>query len=252
MNNFFSHEVGWTIYQRYGWFHFLQIFITLIIILIIYFSREKLKNNKLNNKFIRVFMASFLLYNMLIYYFSQIITGYWSLERGLPLHLCFIANFLFIYVLYTNNKRNWFKWVYFLTFAGPLPYIIFPDIAVNGVSKLFGPDRFLFYQAFFSHFFLIVCSCYCIFVYGWKINRKDIHNAFFISNLIFLIVFLFNLIFGTNYIMTKSLPNYIFDIIPFLKYINYPILILEIAGTLSMFIAYIPPMLINGKKIRNI
>ena len=56
------------------------------------------------------------------------------------------------------------------------------------------------------------------------------------------------MIFGTNYIMQNSLPEFIMNLYPFLYYFNYPIILLEAVGLSVMFVAYIPIYLKNKEK----
>lgn len=235
--NFFSKVPGIFHFKNYGFIHLISIIITLIIITIIYIFRNKIKQWKYHDNFIRYLMAIILLLNMIIYYGSEIIMGTYTYKAHLPLHFCFISGFLFMYILFTN-KKNWFGVIYYFSFIGPLPAIIFPDLSV-------GPDRFMFWQWYISHLFFIISSLYCLFVLEWKIEFKDIFKSMVYANIIFILVYIFNLIFDTNYIMTDALPNYILDIFPFVKVFNYPVLWLELAGFISLFIAYIPNLLLN-------
>lgn len=176
-------------------------------------------------------MASILFLNMAVYYISEILMGTYTYTRHLPLHFCYVGGFTFMYILVTN-KKDLFKIIYFFSFAGPLPAIIFPDLIV-------GPDRFMFWQWYISHLFFVMCSLYCIFVLKWEVTIKDMFKSILYANIVFGSVFIFNLIFKTNYIMTEKLPDYIIGLFPFIKYFNFPILWLEIAGFLSVVVAYL-------------
>ena len=237
---FFSKLPGIFVFENYALIHLLSIILSLIIIILIYIARNEIKKWKYHDKFMRYLMASIMLLNMLIYYISEIIMETYSYKYHLPLHFCFISGFLFMYILYTNKKK-WFKIIYFFSFAGPLPAIIFPDLIV-------GPDRFMFWQWYISHLFFIICSMYCLFVLDWKVEKKDMFLSMIYANIIFIIVFIFNIFFKTNYIMTDKLPDFIIEMFPFIKDFNYPIFWLEIAGFLSVLIAYLPTLLLKEKK----
>lgn len=239
---FFSKEPGIFYFENYGIIHILSILITLGLIILTYNYRNKIKILKYHDKPIRWILAIILFLNMIIYYGSEILMGTYTYMEHLPLHFCFISGFLFMYILIVNNKK-WFKFIYFFSFAGPLPAIIFPDLIV-------GPDRFMFWQWYISHLFFIFSSLYCLFVLEWKIEKKDMYKSMIYANIIFISVFIFNLIFKTNYIMTDKLPDFIIEMFPFTKIIDIPILWLEIAGFLSILMAYIPVILINNNNLK--
>ena len=253
MSGFFSHTVGIGIYERYGWFHFLLLFITFFTCYLIYKNRAKIRNWKYYDKFMRILFSSLFIGNLLVNNLIQIITNTWSYKIHLPLHICYIANLFLCYTLLTNNKKNSYKLTYFLSLVGPLTYLFFPDMATaDGKSMLCGPDRSVFYLAFFSHNVLIIANFYCLFVYNWTIKKKNIFSTFVKINIIFGLVFIFNIIFKTNYIMTDGFPNFVYELIPILKHIN-TILILEFVGILVLTIAYLITLVTikNDKFIKN-
>ena len=134
-----------------------------------------------------------------------------------------------IYLLTT--KRKLYKVVYFLTFIGPLPAVIFPDL----VSSF---DAFIFYQYFISHHLLMIFSYFILYMDDFTIKIKDVFITFGWANFIFITMMIVNEIFGTNYIMSKELPPHIYELFPIFKEIN-PVPILEITGFLVVMIIYI-------------
>lgn len=232
IKEFFSTERGSVPFFHFKLFGFWHILLLLFLIgglLFIYYRKDQLKKWNRNEKKSRIAMASILLSNMLIYYGSKIIEGTWNFKVHLPLHFCFISGFLFMFALYTNNKKL-FRTTYFFSFAGPLPAILLPDLTC-------GMDRFIFWQFFISHHIFLLFSVYTYYVLDWKIEKGDAKRAFFHANIIFALVFLFNQIFKTNYIMTENLPAHVIKLMPFLKNIDFPIVWLELAGTLAFLFA---------------
>lgn len=170
--------------------------------------------------------------NMTIYYVSLIYYGEYTYKEHLPLHFCFIAGYLFMYTVLTKNEKL-YKLVYFFAFMGPLPAMIWPDLKSSF-------DAFIFYQFILSHHLFLILNFYIFYSYEHDFSKKDILKALIVSNIYFGLIYIFNLIFGTNYIMQKSLPEHILRIYPWIYTINYPIILLEITGTLVCFIAYVP------------
>ncbi len=225
----------------FGFEHFCLIGATVIIALCIFYFKDKLY--KISEKTKRIFcrcVAVFMFLNMMIFYSVFIARGEYDWHLHLPLHLCFLTNFAFMYTLITQNKKL-FRIVYFFTWIGPLPSMIFPNTEMRF-------DRFQTWNFAISHHFMFLMGLFCLCAMGWKVAASDGIRAFLIGNIIFCAVFIFNMICGTNYIMTGNLPGHIVELMPFLKYINFPIFWLEICGAIGIAASCIPLKILSGKK----
>ncbi len=240
MQEFFTLEPGIFHFSVLNWIHILITLILIIGILLIYFNKEKLRNIKNLDKIFRYTTAGLMFLNMKVYYIAALLDGTYTYKEHLPLHFCFMSGYFFMYILITNNKKM-FKYAYFFSFIGPLPAILLPDI-------ICGFDRFIFYQFFISHHIYLLASLYCLFVLKWTVTKIDVIKSFVIANIYFVLVLIFNIIFETNYIMTTELPPHIPELFPFVKYFNYPIVWLYLAGIVAIIIACIPIKLMNKEK----
>jgi len=234
MRDFFT-NIGGTPFILFGPIHIFITIITIIGALLIFIHRDKLKSIKCKEN-IRYILAAVLFINMTVYYISLVILKNYDWRIDLPLHFCFITGFLFIYTLITGNKKL-YSVIYFFTFVGPIPAMIWPDLK-------FDYDRFIFWQFIISHHFMLLSSIFVLAVLEYKICKKDILKAYVIGNVIVIVMSIFNGIFKTNYIMMGELPAHIYRIYPFVKYMP-PIFWLEAVALCAMTIAYIPAYLIN-------
>lgn len=223
----------------FGPVHISLLLSTLAGGILLYIFSDKLKKWK-HKENVRYIMAAVFFVNMAVYYLNYIIQGVYNWKVHLPLHLCFITGYIFMYILITNNKKL-YKIVYFFTFIGPLPAMIWPDMK-------FGADNFVFYQFIISHHLLLLTSLYCLFVLDYDVKKSDIPKAFLCGNILVLIMFCFNSIFDTNYIMMYKLPDHIIEMYPFVTKIGSPILWLELVGILAMTASYIPAAIKHLKK----
>ena len=155
---------------------------------------------------LRYVLAGILFVNMTMFYGVFVIKGVYDWHIHLPLHFCFISGFLFMAVL-ASGSRKWFGAVYFFTWAGPLPAMIWPNTPTRF-------DRYLTYPFFISHHLLLLAGLYCLIVLRYRVEKRDLRRAFLWGNAIFAAVFLFNQLFGTNYIMTGQLPAHILGLFP--------------------------------------
>ena len=227
----------------FGPSHIILLLVTLTAAVFLYWRRDSIKKWKYKETF-RYFMAGVFFTNMLCLYLYYIVKGVYTWKLHLPLHLCFISGYLFMYVLVTGNQKL-FRAVYFFTWIGPLPAMLWPNTPMR-------IDRFLSWHFVISHHALLLMGLYCLFVLEYPIHKKSIFSAFALGNLIFGLVFLFNLAFGTNYIMTDTLPPHILQMFPFLCYFNHPVLWLEFCGIVMMLAAYLPAAILHRSRRKEI
>lgn len=234
MRDFFTEEGGIE-FKLFSSLHFFLLAIVAISIIVIYKYRHKLRKYA-RKECISKILAGLLFTNMFVYYVSLIILGTYDWHTDLPLHFCFITNFLIMLVIVIKGKKL-YSIIYFWTFIGPLPAMLWPDITQSY-------NRFIFWQFFISHHIMLITSVYILVVLEYKIERKNILESFLVGNLMFLAIIIFNKIMDTNYIMVGRLPEHIYRLFPFVNYLP-PIFWLELVGIIALFIAYVPAVILN-------
>lgn len=246
MREFFVDDVAGIPFTLFGWVHFLCIAVTIVAIFYIYINRNRIVNlnYKIKNK-IKIFIVALMFINMKLYYIPLLIYGRYDWTNHLPLHFCFISGYLFMFALFTNNRKL-YKITYFFAFMGPIPAILWPDPAMKSSF-----DSFIFYQYFISHHFFLVADLFIFYAYDYQIKVRDMFRAFVVANSIFITMAVFNMIFKTNYIMSSTLPPHVIKLFPFLKHIHYPFVILEVTGIVIIALAYIPAYFRNKEKLEN-
>jgi len=177
-----------------------------------------------------------MLLNMLVYNIAYLHYGVFDYKIHLPLHLCFISGYLFIFGIFTKNEKI-LKITFFLSFIGPLPAIIFPEMPSAWES-------FEFYEYFISHHFFMILSFFSYYALNLKITIKDVVITYILVNVLFLSLMPFNKLLNTNYMFSSGIPEFILELIPLLRYIH-PIIILEILGTAILLILYQIPRIRN-------
>lgn len=230
IREFFLDEVVSIPFHLFGIIHFGCLAILIFLLIAIYRNRNKIKQIK-NKKKIKIAMFILLMINMLIWYGSYIYYGIYDIRIHLPLHFCFIAGNLFMLYLITGWK-SLYKVTFFFTFIGPLPAVLFPDL----VSSF---DAYIFYQYFISHHLLMVFSYFTFYMDDITITYKDAVKTFIWGNILFITMMNVNEIFGTNYIMSKKLPDHIYELFPIFQTIH-PFIILEITGIIVVLMLMIP------------
>lgn len=230
IREFFVNEHPKFLFHQFGLIHNIFIIIPIIGLIIIYFNRNeiaKIKKEKVN--VILKVSAIIMLLNMIIYTFGNLYYDHFYIDKDLPFHLCFIANYMFMFgILF--NKENILKYTIFLSFIGPIPAILWPDL----VSTI---DNFNFWQYVISHHFFIMISLFSYYALGYKVEMKDYIKTIILTNILMIAMMPFNHYFHTNYIFSSEIPENVMVLYPWLKYFP-PVLTLEVTGMVISGLIY--------------
>lgn len=230
IREFFLDEKIGIPFHLFDMIHFGCLLTLIVSLYLIYRNRHKIQKIAIHKKNkIRLYMFVILFFNMFLYYGSYLYYGVYDIRVHLPLHFCFIAGILFMIYLITKWK-NLYHIVFFLTFIGPLPAVIYPDL----VSSF---DSFIFYQYFISHHLLMIFSYGILYMDDHHITLNSAFWTYIWGNVIFITMMIVNFIFKTNYIMSNQLPEHIYTLFPVLRKIN-PVPILELVGITVVLLVY--------------
>ncbi len=222
LKEFFVNESPKFLFKQFGLIHNIFIIIPIIGLILIYINRNKIyKTLKKKSKKILKIIAIILLLNMIIFTVGFLYYGVFDYKKHLPFHLCFIANYMFMYGILC--EKEWIlKYTIFLCFIGPIPAILWPDF----ISTI---DNFEWWQYVLSHHLFILSSFFSYYALNYKIEKKDFIKTFVLTNFLMLIMYPFNLLFDTNYIFSTSIPDNVMALYPWLKYFP-PMITLEVVG----------------------
>lgn len=222
IREFFVNESPKFLFKQFGLIHNIFILSTIIGVLLVYKYRNKIsKIPKNKSKKVLKVIAIILLINMIIFTLGFLYYGVFDYKRHLPLHLCFIANYMFMYgILF---EKEWIlKYTIFLSFIGPIPAILWPDF----ISTI---DNFEWWQYVISHHVFIIASFFSYYALNYKIEKKNFIKVFIFTNFLMLLMYPFNIMFNTNYIFSTEIPENVMLLYPWLKYFP-PMLTLEVVG----------------------
>lgn len=228
LREFFVNEYPHFLFKQWGLIHNLFTILAVFGLIILYLNRNKLSKIKYKEIILKV-SAIILLVNMIIYTFGNLYFGSFNYKEMLPFHLCFIANYMFI-IAVLFNKRNILKYTLFMSFIGPIPAMLWPEL----VSTI---DNFNFWQLVISHHFFINISLFSYYALNYRIEFKDFLKVFVFINALLIIITPFNNYFDTNYIFTNYIPDNVMVLYPWLK--HFPThLILEVVGLVITALFY--------------
>lgn len=213
IKEFFLNDKGGIGFELFDISHIFILSVFSILVFIIYIKQDELKNlSDKTKKKIQLLMITILMLNRMLYIGSYIYYGIYTWRLNLPLELCFITGYIFIFSLIL--KKEWlFKLSYFMTFIGPLAAILLPKFEKSW-------DYYVFYEFMLSHHFLFLSVLIIFYMHNIKITIKDTLKSFALTLGIFLTMNVFNSVFNTNYIFSKELPWHVLKKFPILNYIE--------------------------------
>jgi hypothetical integral membrane protein (TIGR02206 family) len=167
----------------------------IVISLIIHLLKNKsIEVKEKTNKYFAYFaIIVYLLTNI-----YAILIDDWTVQDFLPLHLCNISYFICILVLL--NKKKWmYEWTLLLALPSALNAIITPEL-------IWGSSKWHIFEYYFMHGSLILVPLYLMFVMNYKLRLLSWWKTFLRAQIVIIIVFLINLILGSNYMFLLSKP----------------------------------------------
>ncbi len=231
IREFFVNEHPFIPYKQFGFIHCFCILLVIVVLIFIYIKRNEIsKINENKKRKILKIIAIIMLVNMLIYNIAPHVFGYFDYKIHLPFQLCFISGYIFMFAI-LFNKDELLKITLFLSFIGPIPAILWPDMPSTF-------DDFNFWKYFISHHVFICASFFSYFALNYKIEFKDIIKAFIFTNCLVLIMMPFNYAFDMNYIYSSEIPANIIELYPWVSKFP-PFIVIEITGIIITFLLYL-------------
>lgn len=181
---------------------------------------------------IRWLLALILFANEIAWHYWNYVTGRWTIQTMLPLHLCSLLVWTGALMLVSKNYRI-YEFMYFMGIAGAIQALATPDLGIYGFP------HFRFFQTFVSHGLIVTSAIYMTVVEGLRPTWKSMVRVAIWTNLYALVVFFINSAIGSNYLMINRKPDLpsLLDLLP-----PWPVYILymEVIGVISILLLYLP------------
>jgi hypothetical integral membrane protein (TIGR02206 family) len=148
----------------------------------------------------------------------------------LPFHLCSIAMFFAIILLFTNN-RTIFTFVMMTGIAGGAISLATPIIGYNS-------EYYRYYQFYIAHGILVLVPFYYLFVKHYIPSGKEIKYSFYILQAIATFMMVFNYYMNTDFMFLFFDPSKIdkFPLIALFGGIPYYIILVEITAIAYFYV----------------
>ena len=175
------------------WKGIVTCFIVICLIILLLKNKSIEVKEKTNKHFAYFAIIVYLITNI-----YAILIDDWTVQDFLPLHLCNISYFICILLLL--NKKKWmYEWTLLLALPSALNAIITPEL-------IWGSSKWHIFEYYFMHGSLILVPLYLMFVMNYKLRLLSWWKTFLRAQIVIIIVFLINLILGSNYMFLLSKP----------------------------------------------
>lgn len=153
-------------YKPFSMFHFLPIIIAVLIIVFIYFKRNKIRNSKHENTY-RLILGLGCLFTEFGYFWRILYVGsgysvLTNLLTKLPLQVC-EWSCIFAVVMLLNKNEFFYQYCSYVCLSLGLIPLIITDVISNT-----GPSYFRYYQFWTEHLLPIIGVFYMSFVHGFR------------------------------------------------------------------------------------
>lgn len=230
MNEFFSKGFSGGPFVLFSTSHWVAIAIIILFNLSFLFLRRS-PDQKIRTR-LRYGMAAVLLIDETFWHVWNLVTGQWTVQTMLPLHLCSVFVFLSAYML-ARRDYTIYEFAYFLGIGGAAQAILTPDLGIYDFP------HFRYFQVFVSHGLIVSAAIYMTVVEGYRPTWRSLGRVLVWSNVYMLFVGTVNALIGSNYMFIAHKPETA-SLIDVLGPWPWYILSLEAVGFVLFFLLYLP------------
>ncbi len=178
------------------------------VIYVIFRYKDVLKSDKID-KIIRYLFGSIFLIVYSSHYILYINMYGWNDTIILPFHLCGMAMFLAIILIFFKTR----KLHAFVLVAGGLGALVSLAYPILGYNSMY----YRYYQFYIAHGLLLITPIYFMVVHDYMPKVKDFKESYYIMLVLAFFIVVFNSIFGTDFWFLITDPAKI-TLYPMIKY----------------------------------
>lgn len=192
MKKFFLNQNNIFNIELFSVYHFLLIFITLIIVLLVILFRNKITFlSSKSKKKVRIIFSIVLIINFILRRGSFIYYNVYDYRFHLDINFCNFTSILFLIYAFTGNKKI-YNICYYMAFCGPLISILIPSVNLSLTN-------YSFYSFLIIHHFVFIFNFIFLYMEDIKYDKKVFINTIIFFIIYFALVSFFNLLFNTQY-----------------------------------------------------
>jgi hypothetical integral membrane protein (TIGR02206 family) len=242
MDHFFSLDFAGGPFVLFSRSHLVALSAIVLVNLLLVLLRNSF--TKTGKQRFRHGMAVVLIANEMAWHIWNLVTGQWTVQTMLPLHLCSVLVWVSAYMLIKKNQAI-YDFAYLLGIAGALQALLTPDLGI------YAYPHFRYFQTFISHGLIITAAIYMTAIEGFRPYPRSLLRVFLISNLYLIAITALNLAIGSNYLFTAHKPETasLLDMLPAWPwYIG----IIELLGMVFVLLFYLPFAIKDARKPKSV
>lgn len=186
-------------FKMFSGVHLTSALTLFILILLLFFTRNKWSHQQQKIQLRERFFALTLLIMDGCYYIWLVQAERWDWGNSLPLELCSISLFITMVLLWTGNKK-FYPFVFFAGIGGAIQAVATPVLDINF-------PHFRFFHFFYTHFGIILTALYFTWVRGYRPTFKGLIQTMIILNILLPFLFAINFIVDGNYMFLQEKPR---------------------------------------------
>ncbi|OAT83869.1 hypothetical protein A6P54_00785 [Bacillus sp. MKU004] len=152
-----------------------------------------------NSKWIGTVLLCILCASEISYQIWSLVTGNWTIQSTLPLHLCSISTFVGIYLYFKRDSKIFYLFLY-IGFIPPILALITPD---NPYS--FPHYRYIKY--FLHHMAIPLMVLFLFYHDHYQVRKSSIFFGLGLLNCLAVPIFILNKVSGSNYFFLAGPPE---------------------------------------------
>jgi|APTNR8051073442_1049403.scaffolds.fasta_scaffold01067_5 hypothetical integral membrane protein (TIGR02206 family) len=187
LSSFFSYNQNFVMFGHEHW-TVLILTVALSIFLPLYAKKYLSLSAQIN---VSRFMAVLICFSVVFYIIVRMAHGYFDPKTDLPFDLCNIVGLILPFLMWRPSYRA-HEILYFWILAGTLQGVLTPHLMDSFPT-------FTFFKFWITHSGLVIYTIYISVVFRFYPTRKSILRAFVAIQVYAVLMFLINLVVGSNY-----------------------------------------------------
>ncbi len=230
MDQFFAKDYTGGAFVLFGTYHLVALVVVAVAIFLI--VRLGQNGSERTRTILRYTLAAVLVLDELSWHLWNALTGQWTIQTMLPLHLCSVLVWLSAYMLVRRSYRI-YEFAYLLGIAGALQALLTPD------AGKYGFPHYRSIQVMLSHGSIIAAAVYMTLVEKFRPTWASVRRVLIGGNIYMLAVFVLNFAIGSNSLFIAHKPETasLLDVLPPWPYY---IVIIELLGIFFAALLYAP------------
>ncbi len=220
--------------------HLAVLGVVVLVNLFFFFLRRRLSARA--RAVFRYGMAGLLVVNEILWHTWVAVTGQWSAQSMLPLHLSGLLVWVSAAMLITKNYTV-YEFTYFLGIGSSIQTLLTPTLGPYGFP------HYRFFEIFISHGTIFTAGVFMSVVEGYRPYWKSVLKVLVGTNIYMAFVGLINWLLDSNYLYICYKPDTA-SLLDFLGPWPWYILGMEAVGLLTCLILYLPFALRDWRKPR--